>query len=104
MKDIEFLPDFLKSALTWTRGQADGGRHLRPLILAVSALGLIALLIAANSALKTASRTLSQAQSELTNLSNQLSEGSWEERRRQSDALRVKLSERFWKAETSNGA
>lgn len=93
--------DFFRPLTVWAQTQTGGGQHMRPLFMGAAVLAFAAILIGAGSALNSATKDLRRVQSEYVNLSRQLSEGSWEERRRQSDSMRVALSERFWSAETA---
>ncbi|MBL8629649.1 MAG: hypothetical protein JNM81_08480 [Rhodospirillaceae bacterium] len=95
------VAEFLKPVLAWLQAQAGSGEHMRALIMAGAGLVFVALLLIANNTLGSAQQSLRRAQSDLANLSRQLSEGSWEERRRQSDELRLNLVDRFWVAETA---
>jgi hypothetical protein len=97
----ELFADLIKPVTAWMQAQTNGGDHLRPLLTAGAVIAVLIVLFGANSFLNDQTRDLRRVQSDLSNLSRQLSEGSWEDRRRQSDALRLALSERFWQAETA---
>ncbi len=97
----DLITDMIKPVSAWMQAQTNGGQHLRPLLTVGAVIVVFGVLFAANGLLKDATRDLRRVQSEFNNLSKQLSEGSWEERRRQSETMRIALSERFWRAETA---
>lgn len=101
MATSDIINSTISSGRAWLESQLEQTERLRPL-LAVTALVLFfGLLISAIAASSNGVRSLHAAQTELAKLQQQLKDGSWAERKQQSETLRFNLLDRFWTAETA---
>jgi hypothetical protein len=95
------IDDTLRTARAWLDGQLAQAERLRAMIAVAAAVTFVGLLIVAIGATGDQVRSLRAAQTDLARLKLQLKDGSWADRKRQSETLKFQLAERFWTAETA---
>lgn len=97
-------PSF-RSAVTnardWLDKQLVQAERLRPMIAAASVVVFLALLTLTIGMARQQGKDLITAQISLARLKQQINEGSWADRKRESETLRFQLYQRFWTAETA---
>lgn len=97
-------PSF-RSAVTnardWLDKQLVQAERLRPMIAAASVVVFLALLTLTIGMARQQGKDLITAQTSLARLKQQINEGSWADRKRESETLRFQLYQRFWTAETA---
>jgi hypothetical protein len=95
------LTPMLAQARTWLDAQGAKTERLGPLLAVMGVVLFVAALAGAIGLANSKARELRLAQSDLAKLKQQLKDGSWSERKQQSDTLRFQLYERLWTAETA---
>lgn len=85
----------------WLTGQLREAKWLQPMLAGGAVLLFVTLVFISSSAVSTKSQQLTNAKIDLARLQQQLKDGSWSERRQQSDTLKFQLRDRFWPAETA---
>jgi hypothetical protein len=95
------INDTLTSWRDWLEGQIAQTQRLRPLLAGAAIVAILGFLLASIATANSRARSLHQAQIELSRLTKQINEGSWADRKRQSETLRFQLFEKFWVAETA---
>jgi HAMP domain-containing protein len=101
MQADQAISNLLTVGRNWLEEQFAQTQRLRPLLAGAALVSIFGLLLVAIAAANSRARNLHEGQIELARLTKQISEGSWAERKRQSETLRFQLSERFWAAETA---
>ena len=101
MATNQLINDTLTSWRDWLEGQAAQTQRLRPLLAGAAIIAILGLLFAIIATANARARSLHAAQLELARLTKEVNEGSWAERKRQSETLRFQLFEKFWVAETA---
>ena len=101
MQSDRLINDTLTSWRGWLEVQVAQTQRLRPLLAGATFVALLGLMLATIAAANGRARSLHTAQTELARLTKQINEGSWADRKRQSETLRFQLFEKFWVAETA---
>ena len=101
MQTDRLINDTLISWRDWLEGQLAQTQRLRPLLAGAAIIAILGLLLATIATANDRARSLHAAQLELARLTKQINEGSWTERKQQSETLRFQLFEKFWIAETA---
>jgi hypothetical protein len=95
------LKDVFAEGQTWLNGQLSEAKWLQPMLAAGAVAIFIAMIFIAASAASTKAQQLRNAQADLSRLQQQLKDGSWNERRQESQTIKFQLRDRFWTAETA---
>lgn len=95
------ISETLAGARAWLNSQLAQAERLHSMLAVAAAVILLALLVGAISTANQSVRDLRAAQTELARLKQQVRDGSWSERKLQSETLRFQLYERLWTAETA---
>jgi hypothetical protein len=98
---INTLSERITSGRAWLDGQLAETERVRPLIAGGGLTLFIALMVVGFSYADSKSKSLRAAQADVIRLKQQIAEGSWAERRQQSDTLEFQLTQQFWTAETA---
>ena len=101
MQTDRFINDTLISWRHWLEGQIAQTQLLRPLLVGAAIIAILGLLLATIATATSRARSLHSAQIEVARLIKQIKEGSWADRKRQSETMRFQLFEKFWVAETA---
>ncbi len=91
----------VNNARDWLDKQLLQVERLRPMIAAASVIVFLALLTLTIGLARQQGKDLTAAQTSLARLKQQINEGSWADRKRESETLRFQLYQRFWTAETA---
>lgn len=91
----------VNNARDWLDKQLLQVERLRPMIAAASVVVFLALLTLMIGLARQQGKDLTAAQTSLARLKQQINEGSWADRKRESETLRFQLYQRFWTAETA---
>jgi len=95
------INEMIGNARAWLDTQLAQTERLRPTLAIAAVVIFLGLLIATFSLLSSGLKDLRSAQTDLARLQQQLRDGSWAERKQQSETMRFQLNERFWMAETA---
>ncbi|MBL8644552.1 MAG: hypothetical protein JNK21_11515 [Rhodospirillaceae bacterium] len=95
------LDGLLQKGRTWLEENLGQSQQLQPLLAGVTGILLISLLVAMFGWSQASAKRLQTARTELARLEMQINEGSWSERKTQTDTLLFGLRERLWTAETA---
>ena len=95
------IRDAVTNAQRWLDKQFLQVERLRPMIAAASVVVFVIMLAVTIGIARQQGQNLSTAQTSLARLKQQISEGSWADRKRESETLRFQLYQRFWSAETA---
>lgn len=101
MEATTHIGSAISSARTWIEGQLSEAERLRPMLAAAAVVLFFGLLIAGFGVVSAKVQSLRTAQTELARLKQQMKDGSWAQRKQESETLRFQLKERFWTAETA---
>ncbi len=93
--------DLLASGRAWFDAQTAHAELLLPLVAGAGFVVLLALMVATFGLANDRANSLHSAQRELARITKQVNEGSWLDRKQQSETLRFQLFEKFWVAETA---
>ncbi len=85
----------------WFHDQLAQTKNLRPMLAGGAGVLFLALLIWTIGIANDNAKSLQTRQAELTRLKQQLADGSWAERKKQSETMRFQLFERLWTADTA---
>lgn len=101
MRTTTQIDDAIVAARAWFDDQLAQTERLRPMLAITGAVIFLALLIAVIGFSNDRVRSYRAAQVELARLEQQLKDGSWVERKTQSETLRFQLYGRLWTGETA---
>ncbi len=95
------IHNIFSSGRAWLESQTAQTKLLRPLMAGAGLVIILALIIATFRLANEQADSLHSAQRELARITKQVNEGSWLDRKQQSETLRFQLYEKFWVAETA---
>ena len=98
---INSLSDWLTDGRAWFNDQIAQTERMRPLLAVGAGVVFVALLSLGIGLADSRSKSLRAAQADLIRLKQQMTDGSWAERKQQSETMKFELSQRFWTAETA---
>lgn len=95
------LKDAYATGREWLQGQLAEAKWLQPILAIAAVIFFVALIVIFAGAASTKAQQYRNAQIDLARLQQQLKDGSWAERKQQSETLKFQLRDRFWTAETA---
>jgi hypothetical protein len=101
MATVSSLNDLINSGRAWLEAQASQAERLRPMLAIAAIVLFFGFLAVVVGWVSDSVNNVKAAQAELSSLTQQLKEGSWPQRKQQSETLKFQLNERLWTAETA---
>jgi hypothetical protein len=98
---VNSLSDLLAGGRAWFDDQVAQTERMRPLFAFAAGIVFIAFLSLGIGLADSRSKSLRATQADLIRLKQQTTDGSWAERKQQSETMKFQLAQRFWTAETA---
>gem|GEM_PF-5678421 len=95
------LTERFATGRAWFESQLAQTERLRPMLAGGGVVLFLGLLLVAVGVARDSTAALRAEQGELDRLRQQISEGSWAQRKQQSETMKFQLAQRFWTAETA---
>ncbi len=93
--------DLISIGESWLKEQLNQAEQLRPILAGAVVIMFVVLIVTMIGIANDRTRNLHTAQIDLARLKQQVKEGSWTERKQQSETRKFQLRDRFWTAETA---
>jgi len=93
--------DLISIGQSWLKDQLNQAEQLRPILAGAVVILFVVLIVTMIGIANDRTRNLHTAQIDLARLKQQVKEGSWTERKQQSETRKFQLRDRFWTAETA---
>ncbi len=93
--------DLISIGQSWLKEQLNQAEQLRPILAGAVVILFVVLIVTMIGIANDRTRNLHTAQIDLARLKQQVKEGSWTERKQQSETRKFQLRDRFWTAETA---
>lgn len=93
--------DLISIGESWLKEQLNQAEQLRPILAGAVVILFVVLIVTMIGIANDRTRNLHTAQIDLARLKQQVKEGSWTERKQQSETRKFQLRDRFWTAETA---